>query len=103
MREARSLADACGARIADRCHDATHTQSKKAQALRARGVEVVRANFDDINSLKAAFQGACGQKKRTSPPHRNRCFRRSMQFKHCVRRRLLMIFGSGECCGDHRC
>lgn len=34
--------------------------SDKARALQAQGAEVVEANLDDPESVKRAFQGACG-------------------------------------------
>ncbi|EJD00673.1 NmrA-domain-containing protein [Fomitiporia mediterranea MF3/22] len=37
-----------------------NVDSPKAKALTERGVEVVKANMDDVNSLKKAFEGAFG-------------------------------------------
>ena len=43
------------------CRAVTRDPSKeKAQALAARGAEVVRADLDDVDSLRAAFAGAYG-------------------------------------------
>lgn len=37
-----------------------NANSEKAQALAALGAEVVQADIDDVESLKAAFEGAYG-------------------------------------------
>ena len=43
------------------CRAITRDPSKdKARALAARGAEVVRADLDDVDSLRAAFAGAYG-------------------------------------------